>query len=242
MKDFVKSVFPSLAIGICCAIVLSAMMLVLSSIAGGAEIEARERVFDLPQDEGKWFVSVVGEKEDERYNIMLSWFGSNADLAEMKSQVHFHEIIKDSIAFKERYAKNVSKFPTIRVQKANGYVVYEASGDAIPDTAARLLAGVGRATLLAGGPIFNRDGRIFPVFPIFRRPFLPYRYRQEELRRLREDCDTCPPPVLPPMNIEIPRPPVDKGTSPWVAVSLIIASFLGGAGGGLVSQIKKKLV
>lgn len=200
--------------------------------------EARERVFDLPQDGDKWFISVVGDEDSAHFNMILNWFDENEDLAELKSQVHFHRITTDSIAYRERYQKNTHELPMIRLQRADGYVAFEVTGGAIPDTARSLLTEIGYATHLAGGPIFNRDGYVFPVFPIFRRPLLPYRYRQEQLRQQEEDCDTCPAPA-PPLPRPEPRPPSKpkpKGISPMMGALL---ALLGAGAGGIGGAVRK---
>jgi hypothetical protein len=217
-------------------LVVYVLMLGAFSMALGQE--ARERVFDLPQDETKWFISVVGEKGDSHYQMLLAWFDENADLNELKEQVHFHMITTGSVAYKERYADNTPALPMVRLQRADGYVAYEAASGALPDTSGGLLTEMGYATHLAGGPIFNRDGRIFPIFPIFRRPLLPYRYRQEQLRQ-EEDCDTCPapPPAVPETRPRTPaKPPEPKGISPVIATLL---ALFGAGAGGIGGAIKK---
>ena len=35
---------------------------------------AEERVVNLPNDQGKWYISVVGNANDARYNEVLGWF------------------------------------------------------------------------------------------------------------------------------------------------------------------------
>jgi len=221
------------------------LMLCAFKVATGAEPDAepiaRERVFNLPQDSDKWFMSVIGDGGD-RHTEILAWFDENADLAELKSQVHFHRITTDSRAFKDRYAKNVTELPTIRVQKSDGYVVYEVSGAAVPDDAGDLLSEVAYASHMAGGPIFNRDGRIFPIFPIFRRPLLPYRYRHQEQHQ-QEDCDICPAPdpsVQPPVTPRPskPEPKPDRGVPVGITVLLSLLSILGGGAGGIVGKWK----
>jgi hypothetical protein len=199
--------------------------------------EARERVFDLPQDENKWFISVVGDRDGAHYQMILSWFDENEDLAEMKSQVHFHAIATDSAAYRDRYQHNTTDLPMIRVQKADGYVVHEVSGGTVPDTDSALLTELGLATMQAGGPVFNRDGRIFPIFPIFRRPLLPYRHRLEEYLedQQNDDCDDCPAPA--PIVRPKPKPPAkpkDKGVPGGiVAVLALLGAGAGGIGGAL---------
>ena len=39
---------------------------------------AQERVVNLPNDQGKWYVSVVGNASDAAYRRVLGWFEANA--------------------------------------------------------------------------------------------------------------------------------------------------------------------
>ena len=98
---------------------------------------AEERVVNLPNDSGKWYVSVVGNANDARYNEIVGWFDTNASLKKLKNQVHFCPVTSDTAIYKERYASNVKGLPTVRVQKPDGTVVYEAAGKNIPMTAGR---------------------------------------------------------------------------------------------------------
>ena len=45
---------------------------------------AEERVVNLPNDQAKWYISVVGNANDTRYNEVLGWFASNASLLKLK--------------------------------------------------------------------------------------------------------------------------------------------------------------
>ena len=89
---------------------------------------AEERVVNLPNDQGKWYISVVGNANDARYNVVLGWFDSNPSLAKLKDQVHFCPVANDTAIYKERYSANIKGLPTVRMQKPDGTVVYEAAG------------------------------------------------------------------------------------------------------------------
>ena len=50
---------------------------------------AQERVITLPQDQGKWYVSVVGDPQDARYREVLTWFDSG-ELLKLRNSVHYN--------------------------------------------------------------------------------------------------------------------------------------------------------
>ena len=65
---------------------------------------AEERIVNLPQDQGKWYVSVVGNATDTRYNEIVGWFDTNASLKKLKNQVHFCPVTSDTATYQARYA------------------------------------------------------------------------------------------------------------------------------------------
>ena len=178
-------------------------------VADGAEIATNERVLNLPGDEGKWHVSVVGDPSNQRYANLLAWFDRNATLKELKAGVHFHKINSTSDAYKTRYRKSIRALPTVRVQRPDGFVVYESSGNDIPESAEGLSYDIAGASNMAGWQILRRpifDGRLFPIF---NRPFLPWRQRM--LNRQQNNCPdgNCPQPQPTPIidvDVVIPGP------------------------------------
>ena len=58
-----------------------------------------EQITNLPQDQDKWYVSVVGDANDATYQSILEWFDSTPDLKELKSQVHFCPVTSDNPIF-----------------------------------------------------------------------------------------------------------------------------------------------
>jgi len=93
---------------------------------------AEERVIDLPADQGKWHVSVVGNPCDARYQTVKDWFDSHASLKHLKAQTHFHPIATTTAIFRDRYAKSTRKVPCVRIQSADGKVQYQVCGQDIP--------------------------------------------------------------------------------------------------------------
>ena len=78
---------------------------------------AEQRIFSLPQDQGKWYVSVVGNATDSRYNQMVVWSDTNASLKKLKNHFHFCPVTSDTAVHQARYASNVKALPTVRMQK-----------------------------------------------------------------------------------------------------------------------------
>jgi hypothetical protein len=153
----------------------------------------QERVVNLPQDQSKWYVSVVGAAGESRYQEVLQWFDTNANLKHLKDQVHFNPVPSDSLIYRERYAPNVKGLPTVRVQNHQGVVIYEAAANAIPMTADGLYGAIANDVQVAQG--------IRPVLP----------WRREMERRNNTPCP-CPTPQPDPEPQPIaPIPPAPPG-------------------------------
>ena len=161
---------------------------------------AEERVVNLPQDQGKWYVSVVGNATDTRYNEIVGWFDTNASLKKLKNQVHFCPVTTDTAIYQARYATNVKGLPTVRMQKPDGTVVYEAAGKNLPMTAAGLNGALAGAVNTAQGI----------------RPVLPWR---REMERRCPGPGPCPNPQPNPSPQPQPDPepqPIDDNGPPNV--------------------------
>ena len=194
---------------------------------------AEERVVNLPQDQSKWYVSVVGNATDRRYREIVGWFDTNASLTRLKNRVRFCQVTSDTAIYQARYAGNVKGLPTVRMQKPDGTVVYEAAGTNIPMTAGGLNGALASA-------VSNVQGL---------RPILPWRRDME--RR-------CPGPVPRPQPNPQPQPdpepqPIDNNGPPnvdpepraepllWVLALLCVAGVLAGIAGGYGRQLYSKL-
>jgi len=193
---------------------------------------AEERVVRLPQDSGKWYVSVVGNVCDARYKEIVGWFDANPSLKKLKNQVHFCPVASNTGIYRERYARNVKGLPTVRMQKPDGKVVYEASGRNIPMTAAGLNGALANSVFAATGC----------------RPILPWRRDME--RRCPGPCPTPQPEPQPD-----PEPqPLDDGGPPivdpvpetedlplWGLALLVNGGFLVGIALGYGRQLYQKI-
>ncbi len=157
---------------------------------------AEERTVRLPNDQGKWYVSVAGNATDPRYNEIVGWFDTNANLKKLKNQVHFCPVTSDTAIYQTRYVGNVKGLPTVRMQKPDGTVVYEAAGKYLPLTAAGLNGAL-------AGAVNDAQGL---------RPVLPWRKEME-----RRCPGPCPIPSPPPSPQPDPDPqPIDDGGMPVI--------------------------
>jgi hypothetical protein len=195
---------------------------------------AEERIVSLPQDQGKWYVSVVGNATDSRYNEIVGWFGTHASLKKLKNQVHFCPVTSDTATYQARYTGNVKALPTVRMQKPDGTVVYEAAGKNIPMTAGGLNGALAGAVSTAAGL----------------RPVLPWRRDME-----RRCPGPCPNPQPQPQPQPDPEPqPLDDNGSPnvdpepaaegwplWGLALLVNGGFLVGLVAGYGRKLAAKL-
>lgn len=226
-KEFWAETWKCLAFMIALMFASLAFSYVAVSVACGAE----ERVVNPPNDQAKWFISVVGEKDSAGYASVLNWFSVNDNLARLKDQVHFCQVLKGSSMYQARYARSqgeyaIRSFPCIRLQKPNGTVAYQVCGNAIPRSPDVLYRELGVAIQK------HRD------FAYGACPFGKCRPRPE------------PEPEPEPEPIPDPEPgPIDDGGPPIVepqpedtgvalVVGLVVVGLLAGAGVGVVRKLK----
>jgi len=191
-------------------------------VVNGVLVE--ERVVNFPQDQNKWYISVVGDVTNQRYQEVLGWFETNPNLKHLKDQVHFCSIRTNTAIFSERYASNIKGLPTVRVQDGKGVVVYEASALQIPMSPDALYAAIAADVQTAQGC----------------RPLLPWRRRMES--RL---CPSPGPTPDPNPNPDPPPQPINPDPGPpniSPAQSLLPAwwaMLLGMLAGGFVGVVQK---
>ncbi len=181
---------------------------------------AEERIINLPNDQAKWYVSVVGNSSDVNYQKVIGWFNTNEKLKKLKDQVHFCPVTKGTAIYADRYAPNVSGLPTVRVQKANGETVYEAYGNNIPMSADGLNNAIAEKVM-------------------------PWRRNMEDKCRPKP-CPSPSPKPNPPLDPE-PQPIIDgdvpdmdasprRGIPAAIAILLLIAASVAGGVTGLVVE------
>jgi len=187
---------------------------------------AEERVINLPDDQGKWYISVVGDTKSAQYQTILKWFGQDPALRKLKNQVRFCPVTLNSTVYKTRYSMNVEGLPTVRFQNSQGVVIYEAAGKNLPFTAGGLY-----------GALANNMAKAQS------RPILPW-------RRNHAPPGPCPGPCPQPDSDPDPDPgvapdpepqPIDNGEEPefepaqsslpplWLMLTMLVASVGGGA-------------
>ena len=206
---------------------------VCSSVVFGDEGEcdgviAAERVIDLPQDQGKWYISVIGSCRSRKFYNIKKWFDSG-QLLELRKQVHYNTVDSRSAKYYSRYKNNVSGLPTIRLQEPGGGIVYEVHGNSIPMTASGLYGAMANA--------INRT----------QAPILPWRRKHVSPD---DKCgpDGCPMPdreeeeVVPstpfvPEKPIVPAPRFELG--PWGGGVIAIGIFFSGVIIGLISSAKQ---
>lgn len=108
---------------------LSLILLVSAGIAFG---DSQKRV-NPPNDSQKMHLSVVGNTNDPQFDNICRWFETDPNLMALKSSLFYHAVTTDTEIFKERYAPNVNGLPTVRLQRANGVVIYEQHDKNIPN-------------------------------------------------------------------------------------------------------------
>jgi hypothetical protein len=150
-----------------------------------ARICLGEEVKVLPEDGGKWYISVIGQTGEKQYEEVLGWFDSG-DLKDLKDQVHFNAVPTDSPMF-EHYQAERASLPVVRVQAADGEVVYEAAGKQLPWSRDSLY-----------GAIANSAGE-----------FLRRHHRERDQKPVQPD----PKPILKPI-LDPPPVPLNNGGAP----------------------------
>ena len=152
-----------------------------------------DRVVNLPNDQGKWYISVVGDARDAQYQTILKWFSQDPALRKLKNQVHFCSVTSSAAIYNARYAANVKGLPTVRFQNNQGVVIYEAAGKNLPFTSQGLYGAIADST--AG---------------VQRRPILPWRQN----RRTRPLCPSPSPAPSPTPDLDPAPQPIDDGGAP----------------------------
>jgi len=216
--------------------VLAAVVPVLADTATANGVLAEQRVVNLPNDQAKWYISVVGNASDTAYLRVLGWFEANVSLKGLKNKVHFCPVSAGTPIYQERYAANVKGLPTVRVQMPDGVVVYEAAGKNLPVTAEGLYGAIAGAVNTAQGI----------------RPILPWR---RDMERRCPRPGPCPTPNPQPQPQPDPDPqPIDDGGPPlvdpppaaenwplWGLALLVNGGFLVGLAAGYGRKLVAKL-
>jgi len=188
-------------------------------------VTVTERVVTLPQDAGKWYISVVGDDKEARYREILSWFDTGR-LKDLKRQVHFCVVPRGTAMYQERYADNVKGLPTVRMQKSDGTVVYEMAGVKLPASADEL-----NASMASSVTLMREANATCP-------------------RRCRPQPQPAPQPDVKPSLDPEPQP-LDDGGQPsvevpaevpsWGLALLVCGGFMVGIGSGYGRKLYEKV-
>ena len=196
------------------AFLVFVFLLLVVSICRSAE----ERVINLPEDGGKWYVSIVGIPQNAQYQDLLKWFDSKP-LLSLKEKTHFNVVTPDMAIFADRYKKNVKALPTVRVQDNDGAVIFESAGDQLPGSATSLYAAIADS-------VSKSEARL-------RRQ---HQQPQPETTKPQPNADPDPAPA-PLDNGGAPILDPQEPDAPIVAVWLVIGLFVAGL---VVGQIKRQ--
>jgi hypothetical protein len=93
-----------------------------------------EQVLILPQDQDKFYFTLIGDPNTLQFQRITDWFDSHAGLKSIKDRTHFNVIDTNSIMYRERYQHTTTGVPTVRLQAANGSVIYQSVGAQVPVT------------------------------------------------------------------------------------------------------------
>lgn len=216
---------------------LMLLVLPMAAIAADVTYDSQERVINLPDDAGQWYVTLFGDATNPDFAKIQQWLQTNPKLSHLVDQCHYNEYSTGDVRFKARYAANMPGLPCLRIQNSRGQVVSEWWGQYIPATSYALFDGI-RDDLL-NPELFNR--RCCPLRRCPRPPVKP------------PVKPPVQPPVQPPVKPPV-KPPVDKPPAieppskpqptpvkskmpPWWAM---LAAVVAGAGVGVVQEWKKE--
>jgi hypothetical protein len=177
----------------------------------------QEQVIQLPQDQGKFYLTVFGNEGEYRFEQVKSWVANDPQLHALKAQTTYNIYRADSVMFRERYAQGVSNIPCVRLQEPDGTVIYEALGTSVPMSAEALYNGIAEGC------------------------------RKRHCRPCPQPAPVTPSPVTPsptpvtPAPIVKPVPVVHDFPHPGVEAALVAVGLLLGLGVAFVSCFKKEM-
>jgi len=187
-----------------------------------------ERMVNLPQDQGAWYLTVFGEAEDAKFTELQTWLTTDEGLRKLKTQVRFNKYTTDQVRY-QRYAKDVPGLPCIRLQNEKGLVVSEFWGDNIPSASTILYRGI-------KGDLQDKTS-----WGCIRRR------RQNKLCPFKQHPQPEPPvivdpPVEPPVEPPVGPPgleePEEEEPESKLWLLLVVLGALGGGAFGFVQEYK----
>lgn len=106
---------------------------------------ATEKVVELPRDNGKPYLTVIGSNADPRFHVLKEWFEQNETLAAIAGQTHYNPIAIEDPRFSERMADEYPVTPCVVLQDGRTFAkVVEFTDAELPMTADALATGLNR--------------------------------------------------------------------------------------------------
>ncbi len=178
---------------------------------------SQEQVIALPQDQGKFYLSVFGTEGDARYEQVKNWITGDPQLSAVKAQTIYNTYRTDSVMYRERYAQGIGSTPCVRLQTAQGDIVYEAAGFNVPMSAEALYNGLAEGC--------RRRGHCRPCPQPQPQPQPPV-------------TPVTPPVITPPVTPPVIKPSEFPGALAWCC--MIGGGCLIGGGVSLVGSLRKE--
>lgn len=91
-----------------------------------------EQIKELPNDSQKPYLTVVGTAGEAKYEALKQAFQKHEGLKEFAASTHFTIIADHTTLYLARYSREYGRLPVVRLQEADGDVIYEVSGREIP--------------------------------------------------------------------------------------------------------------
>lgn len=180
---------------------------------------AQEQVIQLPQDQGRFYLTVFGNDGEYRYEQVKSWIANDPQLNALKTQTIYNTYRVDSVMFRERYAQSTGNIPCVRLQTPQGQIVFEATGTNIPMSAEALYNGIAEGCRRRRCPCPHPQPA--PVNP--------------------QPAPVTPAPVTPaPIVKPEPKPVVHDFPSPGVWIGLVVTGLAVGGGFGVGGSLRKE--
>lgn len=106
---------------------LLVLLAIVTMVVGGALAGAGE-LPDLPQDSHAEYLTLVGTPGEARFESLKVAFEKHPGLKSVAERTHFTVLADTSTLYRTRYSSEFGRLPTVRLQEADGDVVFESSG------------------------------------------------------------------------------------------------------------------
>ena len=101
----------------------------------GSKMNTQERILQLPDDAGRWYVTILGDSDE-----ITTWFDTHAGLKNLKAQAHFNVYPTTSLEYQQKYQRPGKL--CVRVQNHKGVIVSEFWDEYLPMTPDALYEGI----------------------------------------------------------------------------------------------------